>query len=60
MSTLLLSPEDALEVARQLASEFARTTVARDRQGGIPKTERDAIRRSGLLTFAIGKEFGGS
>ncbi|GHT91609.1 FMNH2-dependent monooxygenase [Betaproteobacteria bacterium] len=60
MSTLLSSPEAALEAARQLASEFARTAVARDRQGGIPKAERDAIRRSGLLTFAIGKEFGGS
>ncbi|MDR2690514.1 MAG: acyl-CoA dehydrogenase family protein [Azoarcus sp.] len=60
MSNQLLTPEAALETARGLATEFARTAVERDARGGIPQAERDAIRRSGLLTFAIGKEFGGS
>jgi alkylation response protein AidB-like acyl-CoA dehydrogenase len=60
MSIPFLTPAAALETARRLAAEFALTAIERDNAGGIPKTERDAIRRSGLLTFAIGKEFGGS
>ena len=61
---------DAREIARASAMvrnahyytharEFARTVVERDRQGGTPKTERDALRNSGLLALSIPREFGG-
>ncbi len=54
-----IAPSTPLQTARALASEFARTVVERDRQGGTPKAERDAIRRSGLLALSIPREFGG-
>ncbi|MDD2056728.1 acyl-CoA dehydrogenase family protein [Pseudomonas putida] len=54
-----IAPSTPLQTARALASEFARTVVERDRQGGTPKVERDAIRRSGLLALSIPREFGG-
>lgn len=54
-----ITPNTPLQTARALASEFSRTVVERDRQGGTPKTERDAIRRSGLLALSIPREFGG-
>lgn len=48
-----------LDVARKLAKTFRATARDRDREGGTPKAERDAIRRSGLLTLLISKEYGG-
>ncbi|UVL59754.1 acyl-CoA dehydrogenase family protein [Pseudomonas sp. B21-032] len=53
------TPSTPLHIARELASEFARSAVERDRQGGTPKAERDAIRSSGLLALSIPREFGG-
>ncbi|QBF27343.1 monooxygenase [Pseudomonas tructae] len=47
------------QIARELTTEFARTAVERDRQGGTPKAERDAIRSSGLLALSIPRDFGG-
>jgi len=52
----ILSP---LQLARQLAAEFAESAVERDRLGGTPKAERDALRRSGLLGLVIPKQYGG-
>lgn len=49
----------ALIVAQQLAQQFAATAAERDYQGGTPKTERDAIRASGLLGMSIAKQYGG-
>jgi alkylation response protein AidB-like acyl-CoA dehydrogenase len=60
MSTQALSPAAALQTAKTLATRFAQTAITRDRTGGTPKAERDAIRQSGLLTFTIAKEYGGS
>jgi alkylation response protein AidB-like acyl-CoA dehydrogenase len=60
MSTQALSPAAALQTAKTLAAQFAQTAITRDRKGGTPKAERDAIRKSGLLTFTIAKEYGGS
>jgi len=45
--------------AKTLAAEFARTAVERDAAGGTPLAERDALRRSGLLSLAIPKRYGG-
>ncbi|KEX91406.1 monooxygenase [Pseudomonas putida] len=52
----LISP---LQTARQLAAGFALTAVERDERGGTPKTERDALRHSGLLALSIPRQFGG-
>lgn len=46
-------------VAQTLARQFAETAVERDAQGGTPKAERDALRRSGLLALSIPKAHGG-
>ncbi len=48
-----------LEIARELATEFAVTAVERDNRGGTPKAERDALRASGLLALSIPHQFGG-
>lgn len=39
--------------------ELATTAIQRDRLGGTAKAERDLLRRSGLLTLAVPRGFGG-
>jgi alkylation response protein AidB-like acyl-CoA dehydrogenase len=53
---LLDSP---LQIAQRLAANFAATAAERDERGGTPKSERDALRASGLLGLSIPVEFGG-
>lgn len=48
-----------LDIARELAADFARTAVDRDARGGTPKAERDRLRSSGLLSLSIPRVFGG-
>ncbi|SDI25137.1 acyl-CoA dehydrogenase family protein [Pseudomonas panipatensis] len=48
-----------LQLARKLAADFAETAAERDKRGGTPKAERDALRRSGLLSLSIPTQFGG-
>lgn len=48
-----------IEIAQQLAAEFAKTTAERDKTGGNPKAQRDLIRQSGLLGLSISKQYGG-
>ena len=48
-----------IEIAEQLAAQFAETAAIRDKQGGNPKAERDLIRESGLLGLSIPSEYGG-
>lgn len=50
---------DPQPIARQLAAQFAQTAAERDKQGGNPKTERDLIRASGLLSLSIPRQYGG-
>ena len=50
---------NALDIAQQLAEEFAKTASERDKQGGNPKAQRDLIRQSGLLSLSIPKIYGG-
>ncbi|AIP34334.1 hypothetical protein DR64_8565 [Paraburkholderia xenovorans LB400] len=38
---------------------FAASVVERDERGGTPKKERDALRKSGLLTLSIPTQYGG-
>lgn len=51
--------QSAIEIAQQLAKNFAETAAERDKQGGNPKAERDLIRQSGLLGLSIPQVFGG-
>ena len=50
---------DPQQIARQLAAQFAQTAAERDKRGGNPKTERDLIRASGLLSLSIPRQYGG-
>jgi alkylation response protein AidB-like acyl-CoA dehydrogenase len=54
------SRRDPLALAESLARDFAATAIERDRRGGTPKSERDALRASGLLALSVPKELGGS
>lgn len=54
-----LTPPSPVQIARELAADFAETAAERDARGGTPKTERDAIRQSGLLSLIIPEPFGG-
>jgi alkylation response protein AidB-like acyl-CoA dehydrogenase len=51
---------DARTLAEELARDFARTAVERDRQGGTAKRERDRLRQSGLLGLSVPVELGGA
>jgi alkylation response protein AidB-like acyl-CoA dehydrogenase len=51
---------DPLALAEALARDFAATAVERDRRGGTPKLERDALRKSGLLSLTVPARFGGA
>ncbi|WP_409279210.1 acyl-CoA dehydrogenase family protein [Pseudomonas defluvii] len=48
-----------LQIAQALASTFAESAAERDRLGGTPKAERDALRQSGLLGLIIPTQYGG-
>jgi alkylation response protein AidB-like acyl-CoA dehydrogenase len=51
---------DSLAIAESLARDFAASAVERDRSGGTPKRERDALRASGLLGLTIPARLGGA
>lgn len=58
--SLLDHPDDSTRPeVNALARQFAESAVERDAVGGTPKAERDALRRSGLLSLAIPKDYGG-
>jgi alkylation response protein AidB-like acyl-CoA dehydrogenase len=53
-------PFDVARVAARVVEQLGETAIARDRAGGVPKRERDIIRRSGLLRLIIPREQGGT
>ena len=57
--TQLNARKAPLDIARELAVEFALTAVERDAQGGTPKHERNLLRDSGLLAMSIPGQFDG-
>jgi alkylation response protein AidB-like acyl-CoA dehydrogenase len=62
LSSVLVATDvtrDPLAVAGALAVDFEATAVRRDRAGGTPKRERDALRASGLLGLIVPNELGG-
>lgn len=60
MSPAPLSAPERRAALDTLCHHLADTAVARDRAGGTAKAERDAIRRSGLLSLAIPEAYGGA
>jgi alkylation response protein AidB-like acyl-CoA dehydrogenase len=54
-----LHPASIRQTVEALVQEFAATAVERDKEGGTPKAERDALRRSGLLALSIPRQYGG-
>lgn len=52
-------PVSVSAATRALTEQLAETVVVRDREGGLPKPERDLIRASGLLRLSIPARFGG-
>ncbi len=58
-STHATDAREPLAIAATLARDFAATAAERDRRGGTPKAERDALRASGLLALSIPRELGG-
>jgi alkylation response protein AidB-like acyl-CoA dehydrogenase len=51
---------EPLALAGAIASDLEATAVERDRLGGTPKRERDALRESGLLTLLVPVKLGGA
>jgi alkylation response protein AidB-like acyl-CoA dehydrogenase len=51
---------DPVSIAERLARDFTATAAERDRAGGTPKRERDALRASGLLGLAVPEPLGGA
>lgn len=57
MSLTRLTP---LTIARDLAEFFNSDAAERDRLGGTPKVQRDALRASGLLAMSLPEQYGGA
>jgi SfnB family sulfur acquisition oxidoreductase len=55
----VLSHEQALVVAEQLATEFAPGAVARDRERRLPYAEVERLKASGLLSITVPGAYGG-
>lgn len=50
---------DPVALARELALKWSETVVERERAGGSALSERQDLRKSGLLSLRIPKEYGG-
>jgi alkylation response protein AidB-like acyl-CoA dehydrogenase len=61
MSAQIESPtSDQKAVIQDLVQRLAATAAERDKTGGTPKAERDAIRASGLLALSVPQPYGGA
>ena len=56
----IASDEEALGVARELASEFAKEAAERDRERRLPARELDRFSGSGLWAITVPKAYGGA
>jgi alkylation response protein AidB-like acyl-CoA dehydrogenase len=59
ITTIKPSLRAPLRTAASLAELFEQSALARDREGGTPKAERDLLRESGLLSLSIPQAHGG-
>lgn len=51
--------KDYLKIVQTLTNHFSKTAIERDKCGGTAKTERDQLRKSGLLSLIIPQSLGG-
>lgn len=51
---------EAIEIAQQLAAEFAKDSAERDRDRKLPHAELDRLSASGLLGITVPKKYGGA
>lgn len=51
---------EAIEIAQQLAAEFAKKSAERDRDRQLPHTELAQLSASGLLGITVPREYGGA
>lgn len=56
----VLSGDEALEVAGEIAAELAATSLERDRDRVLPERELDRLSASGLLAVTVPREHGGA
>jgi len=56
----ITSDEEALQVARHFAAEFARDAARRDSERVLPWTELEDYSRSGLWGITVPREYGGA
>lgn len=59
LAARIRSDDEALDVARKLAREFAPEASRRDRERRLPFKEMDALSRSGLLAITVPTDYGG-
>jgi SfnB family sulfur acquisition oxidoreductase len=57
---IVANDEEAIEVAREVASLIAKDAVLRDRERRLPEAELDLISQRGLLAVTVPKEYGGA
>ena len=56
---VIQSDDEALNIARALAADFAKSAGARDLNRTLPYAELDALSQSGLLAISVPSEYGG-
>ena len=59
MTATTVKEEIYLDQAKKLSVFFAKDAAQRDKEGGTPKQQKDAIRQSGLLNLLIPQKYGG-
>ncbi|MBS4206530.1 acyl-CoA dehydrogenase family protein [Bacillus sp. FJAT-50079] len=57
---MTVAVKDYLQVVKELNDWFALDVIKRDKEGGVAKTQKDAIREAGLLHLLTPKEYGGA
>lgn len=60
MQLLEYKQTNYVTIATSLAEELAATAVERDRQAGLPTQEVQQLKKSGLLSLVIPKQYGGA
>ncbi|MGO4567171.1 SfnB family sulfur acquisition oxidoreductase [Rhizobium sp. 2YAF20] len=56
---VIQSDDEAVNIARALAADFAKSAGARDLNRTLPYAELDALSQSGLLAITVPSEYGG-
>ncbi|WP_433429022.1 SfnB family sulfur acquisition oxidoreductase [Nonomuraea sp. CA-141351] len=60
MARVIKTDEEAIEIARELAGDFAKGAARRDSERILPVAEIEALSQSGLLAITVPDEHGGA